>query len=483
MAREWESVIGLEVHLQLKTGTKVWCGCKADYDGDGMNTHTCPICLGHPGTLPKLNKKVVEYAVKAALALNCKINHHSAFDRKNYFYPDAPKNYQITQFEKSYAEKGHLDFRLNSGREVRVGITKIQIEEDTAKSIHASHESFMNYNRASIPLVEIISEPDMRSSEEAYEYLNTLKSIIKYTGVSDVSMELGSLRCDANISVMEKGATKFGTRVEVKNLNSFKAVARAIDYEIGRQIETIEQGGSIDQETRLWDDEAQITRVMRSKEEAMDYRYFHEPDLLQLYIPQSRIDEIQASMPESKAEKLVRFTKDYELPEYDAQVLTEEMELADYFEKVVEVSKNPKSSSNWIMTEVLRHLKEIGKEIESFEISAENLGKIICLIDAKTISSKLAKEVFALSLTDSRDPEMIVKEKGLLQVSDEGAIISMVEEVLANSTKMVEDYKNSDEGRRPRVLKGLMGQVMKLSKGKANPELVTKLMLERLEKM
>lgn len=480
MAREWESVIGLEVHLQLKTGTKVWCGCKADYDGEGMNTHTCPICLGHPGTLPKLNKKVVEYAVKAALALNCNINHHSAFDRKNYFYPDAPKNYQITQFEKSYAEKGHLDFTLNSGREVRVGITKIQIEEDTAKSIHAAHESFMNYNRASIPLIEIISEPDMRSSEEAYEYLNTLKSVIKYTGVSDVSMELGSLRCDANISVMEKGAAKFGTRVEVKNLNSFKAVARAIDYEIGRQIETIEQGGTIDQETRLWDDEAQITRVMRSKEEAMDYRYFHEPDLLQLYIPQSRIEEIQAMMPESKAEKLLRFTKDYELPDYDAQVLTEEMELADYFEKVVEVSKNPKSSSNWIMTEVLRHLKETGKEIEHFEISAENLGKIILLIDAKTISSKIAKEVFALSLTDNRDPEIIVKEKGLLQVSDEGAILAMVEEVLKQNEKMVEDYRNSDEGRKPRVLKGLMGQVMKLSKGKANPELVTKLMLERL---
>ncbi|AYV94541.1 aspartyl/glutamyl-tRNA amidotransferase subunit B [Fusobacterium necrophorum subsp. funduliforme] len=480
MAREWESVIGLEVHLQLKTGTKVWCGCKADYDGEGMNTHTCPICLGHPGTLPKLNKKVVEYAVKAALALNCNINHHSAFDRKNYFYPDAPKNYQITQFEKSYAEKGYLDFTLNSGREVRVGITKIQIEEDTAKSIHAAHESFMNYNRASIPLIEIISEPDMRSSEEAYEYLNTLKSVIKYTGVSDVSMELGSLRCDANISVMEKGAAKFGTRVEVKNLNSFKAVARAIDYEIGRQIETIEQGGSIDQETRLWDDEAQITRVMRSKEEAMDYRYFHEPDLLQLYIPQSRIEEIQAMMPESKAEKLLRFIQDYELPNYDAQVLTEEMELADYFEKVVEVSKNPKSSSNWIMTEVLRHLKERGKEIEHFEISAENLGKIILLIDAKTISSKIAKEVFALALTDSRDPEIIVKEKGLLQVSDEGAILAMVEEVLKQNEKMVEDYRNSDEGRKPRVLKGLMGQVMKLSKGKANPELVTKLMLERL---
>lgn len=480
MAREWESVIGLEVHLQLKTGTKVWCGCNADYDGADMNTHTCPICLGHPGTLPKLNEKVVEYAVKAALALNCQINHRSAFDRKNYFYPDAPKNYQITQFEKSYAEKGHLDFALPSGREVRVGITKIQIEEDTAKSIHATHESFMNYNRASIPLIEIISDPDMRSSEEAYEYLNTLKSVIKYTGVSDVSMELGSLRCDANISVMEKGATKFGTRVEVKNLNSFKAVARAIDYEIGRQIETIEQGGSIDQETRLWDDETQITRVMRSKEEAMDYRYFHEPDLLQLHIPQARIEEIQETMPESKVEKLSRFLTDYGIPEYDAKVLTEEIELADYFEQVSHVSKNAKASSNWIMTEVLRHLKEAGKSIEEFEISAENLGKIIHLIDKGLISSKLAKEVFQFSLTDSRDPEIIVQEKGLLQVSDESAIVSMVEEVLNSNPKMVEDYKNSDEGRKPRVLKGLMGQVMKLSKGKANPELVTKIMLEKL---
>lgn len=480
MAREWESVIGLEVHLQLKTGTKVWCGCSADYDAAGMNTHTCPICLGHPGTLPKLNEKVVEYAVKAALALNCNINSRSAFDRKNYFYPDAPKNYQITQFEKSYAEKGHLDFQLPSGREVRVGITKIQIEEDTAKSIHAAHESFMNYNRASIPLIEIISEPDMRSSEEAYEYLNTLKSVIKYTGVSDVSMELGSLRCDANISVMEKGASKFGTRVEVKNLNSFKAVARAIDYEIGRQIECIEQGGVIDQETRLWDDEAQITRVMRSKEEAMDYRYFHEPDLLQLHIPEEKIAEIQKTMPESKVEKLHRFVTEYELPDYDAKVLTEEIELADYFEQVAAVSKNAKSSSNWIMTEVLRHLKEAGKTVEEFIISAEHLGKIISLIDSGTLSSKLAKELFQFCLEDNRDPEIIVKEKGLLQVSDEGAIVAMVEEVLANNQKMVEDYKNSDEGRKPRVLKGLIGQVMKLSKGKANPELVTKLMMEKI---
>lgn len=481
MAREWESVIGLEVHLQLKTGTKVWCGCSADYDGADMNTHSCPICLGHPGTLPKLNEKVVEYAVKAALALNCKINPKSAFDRKNYFYPDAPKNYQITQFEKSYAEKGYLDFQLPSGKEVRVGITKIQIEEDTAKSIHASHESFMNYNRASVPLIEIISEPDMRSSEEAYEYLNTLKSVIKYTGVSDVSMELGSLRCDANISVREKGAEKFGTRVEVKNLNSFKAVARAIDYEIGRQIETIENGGSIDQETRLWDEETQVTRVMRSKEEAMDYRYFHEPDLLQLSIPEGKIEEIRALMPESKLEKLARFEKDYDLPEYDAKVLTEEIELADYFEAVAKASNNAKASSNWIMTEVLRQLKESGTSIENFSISAEHLGKMISLIDKKMISSKLAKEVFSFLLTDHRDPEIIVQEKGLLQVSDEGAIITMIEEVLVNNPKMVEDYKNSDEGRKPRVLKGLIGQVMKLSKGKANPELVTAKMTEKLE--
>jgi len=439
MIKEWESVIGLEVHLQLKTGTKVWCGCKSDYDENGINLHTCPICLGHPGTLPKLNKKVVDYAVKAALALNCQINKESGFDRKNYFYPDAPKNYQITQFEKSYAEKGYLEFKLNSGREVKIGITKIQIEEDTAKAIHGKNESYLNFNRASIPLIEIISEPDMRNSEEAYEYLNTLKNIIKYTKVSDVSMETGSLRCDANISVMEKGSKVFGTRVEVKNLNSFKAVARAIDYEIGRQIELIENGGKVDQETRLWDEENQITRVMRSKEEAMDYRYFNEPDLLKLVISDEEIEEIKKDMPETRLAKIERFKNDYSLDEKDAFILTEEVELS------------------------------------------ENLAKIIKLIDKNTISSKIAKEVFEIALDDARDPEIIVKEKGLVQLSDTSEIEKMVEEVLSNNQKMVEDYKSADEGRKPRVLKGIVGQVMKISKGKANPEIVNELIMEKLK--
>ena len=476
MSIEYETVIGLEVHCQLKTDTKVWCSCNADYDHEKPNTSTCPICTGQPGALPKLNEKVLDYAIKAALALECDINRESQFDRKNYFYPDSPKNYQITQYFRPYAENGKLHIVTNSGKESVVGIERIQIEEDTAKSIHTGSETLLNYNRASVPLIEIISKPEIKNAEEAYAYLNTLKDRLKYTKVSDVSMELGSLRCDANVSVRKKGETELGTRTETKNLNSFKAVVRAIEYETNRQIEIIENGGRVIQETRLWEEENAVTKPMRSKEEAMDYRYFPEPDLPAVIITQERLEKINAEMPEFADQKAKRFMEDYKLNDKEAATLSSEEELAEYYEAVINRTGDARMSANWILTEVLRVLKEKNINIQKFSILPDNLGKLINLIKSNVISSKIAKEVFEILLTEERDPEEIVKEKGLVQITDNSEIEKIVEQVLSENSQSIEAYKAGKSN----ALKYLVGQAMKLSKGKANPQMINEMILERL---
>ena len=477
MSMEYETVIGLEVHCQLKTKTKVWCSCNADYDNEVPNVSTCPICTGQPGALPKLNEEVLNYAIKAALALDCKINGESQFDRKNYFYPDSPKNYQITQYFKPYAENGKLHIVTNSGKESEVGIERIQIEEDTAKSIHTASESLLNYNRASVPLIEIISKPEIKNAEEAYAYLNTLKDRLKYTKVSDVSMELGSLRCDANVSVRKKGDTVLGTRTETKNLNSFKAVVRAIEYETSRQIEVIENGGRVIQETRLWDEEQGVTRPMRNKEEAMDYRYFPEPDLPKVIISGERLEKVKKEMPEFADEKAKRFVEEYKLNEKEAATLAGEPELAEYYETMVKESGEPKLSANWMLTEVLRVLKEKNIGIEKFSVSSGNIAKLITLIKTNVISSKIAKEVFELLLSEDKDPEIIVKEKGLIQITDNSEIEKIVEQVLEENQQSVEDYKAGKSN----ALKYLVGQAMRLSKGKANPQMINELILKKLD--
>ncbi|OPX89677.1 MAG: Aspartyl/glutamyl-tRNA(Asn/Gln) amidotransferase subunit B [Pelotomaculum sp. PtaB.Bin104] len=476
---QYETVIGLEVHAELKTRSKIFCHSTTEFGGE-PNTHVCPVCLGLPGVLPVVNKTVVEYAIRAALALNCRIANFSKFDRKNYYYPDMPKNYQISQYDLPIAEHGHLNIEIN-GETRKIGITRLHMEEDTGKLVHQGNIittpfSLVDYNRAGVPLIEIVSEPDMRSPEEAYEYLNKLKAIILYTGVSDCKMEEGSLRCDANVSVRPAGSTGFGTKTEIKNMNSFKALQKALTYEVERQIEVLEEGGRIVQETRTWDEGKGITLSMRSKEYAHDYRYLPDPDLVPMVIDREWVEEIKRSLPELPDERQERYVREYGLPAYDAMVLTNTRELADYFEDCVRAYPNPKTVSNWVMGDLSRLLNAGGVDINNCPIKPGQLSELLQLIEKGTISGKIAKAVFEEMFATGKAAEAIVKEKGLVQISDEGAITAIVEEVIANNPKSVEDFRAGKD----RALGFLVGQVMKASKGKANPELVNRLLKERL---
>jgi len=478
---QYEAVIGLEVHVELKTGTKIFCPSSTEF-GAAPNHHVCPVCLGLPGVLPVINRKVVEYAIKAALALNCRIAPYSKFDRKNYYYPDLPKNYQISQYDLPIAANGYLEIEVN-GRAKRIGITRVHMEEDAGKLVHqgsisTTPYSLVDYNRTGVPLIEIVSEPDMRTPEEAAAYLEKLKAIIQYTGVSDCKMQEGSLRCDANVSVRPAGQTGLGTKTEIKNMNSFKALQRALQYEIERQIDLLEQGEQVVQETRTWDEDRGVTLSLRSKEEAHDYRYFPEPDLVPMVISEEWVNEIRSTLPELPDRRKQRFVRDYGLPAYDAAVLTSTRELADYFERCVELYNHPKTVSNWVMGDLSRMMNATGTEIGDVCIRPEQLAGMLQLLDKGTISGKIAKTVFEEMFRTGKDPEAIVKEKGLVQISDQAVIEKVVEEVIANNTKSVEDYLSGKE----RALGFLVGQVMKATKGKANPGLVNKLLREKLGK-
>ncbi|ABO50850.1 aspartyl/glutamyl-tRNA(Asn/Gln) amidotransferase subunit B [Desulforamulus reducens MI-1] len=479
MTQQYETVIGIEVHVELKTNTKIFCNSTTEFGGD-PNHHTCPVCLGLPGTLPVLNKKVVEYAVRASLALNCQVANFSKFDRKNYYYPDLPKNYQISQYDLPIAEHGYLDI-VADGQPKRIGITRLHMEEDAGKLVHQGNivttpYSLVDYNRTGVPLIEIVSEPDMRSSEEARAYVEKLKAIVQYTGVSDCRMEEGSLRCDVNVSVRPVGQKEFGTKAEIKNLNSFRALQRALDFEVERQIGVLESGGRIIQETRTWDEARGITVSMRSKEEAHDYRYFPDPDLVPLVLDNQWIDFIRESLPELPDQRRSRYITEYGLPEYDAALLTLTKEMSDYFEEVMEHYNNPKAISNWIMGELSRLLNAGGIEITACKIKPAQLAEMLKLLDKGTISGKIAKAVFEEMFASGKDPEAIVKEKGLVQISDEGAIASIVDEVIAANPKSVQDYQAG----KTQAIGFLVGQVMKATKGKANPEMVNKMLREKL---
>lgn len=476
MNPKYEAVIGLEVHAQLLTDTKIFCGCSTKF-GNEPNSNTCPVCLGHPGVLPVLNKKAVEFTVLMGLATNCTINKHSIFARKNYFYPDLPKGYQISQYEDPICENGFVEIHPKDSEPRKIVITRIHIEEDAGKSIHdQSSSTLIDVNRCGVPLIEIVSEPDIRTSEEAYLYLTKIKQLVQYLGICDGNMEEGSLRCDANISVRLKGNNQFGVKTEIKNMNSFRNVERAIEYEVNRQIELIEDGEKIIQQTLLWDADANEAYSMRSKEEAHDYRYFPDPDLLPVEIDIQWLNKLKSSLIELPDEKLNRFINNYKLPLYDSEIITNNRELADYYEKITAVTDEYKLASNWLIGDILSVLNDKKLSINEFIISPDNLGKLINLIKEGIISSKIAKEVFAEMLNNNSDPETIVKERNLVQISNPEELSEIIKQITAKHPEQVSDYKSGKE----KVFGFFIGQIMKETKGKANPKLVNDLLKQIL---
>lgn len=476
---KYETVIGLEVHVQIKTKTKIFCSCSTEF-GKPPNSNTCPICLGMPGVLPVLNKRFLDSAMKACLATHCTIEPMNRFSRKNYFYPDLPKGYQISQFELPLGTKGFININVDGTRK-RIGLTRIHMEEDAGKLIHGENlgspgKSYVDFNRTGVPLCEVVSEPDLRSPEEARAYLTELKAILEYTEVSDCNMEEGSLRCDANVSIRPVGQKEFGTRTELKNLNSFKFVQKALEYEVERQTRILDQGETVKQETRLYDSDRGETFSMRSKEEAHDYRYFPDPDLVPIVIDDAWIEEIRKTIPELPEQKRERFVSSYGIPEYDAGVLTSSKPLADYFEHCAAQFPQPKIISNWIMGDLLRELKKDSRGIEECPVSPSALVDLLKLIDSGTISGNIAKGVFEEMYQTQKPADRIVEEKGLKQITDSSAIEKIVDEVIQANPSQVEEFK----GGKDKVLGFLVGQIMKASKGKANPGMVNKLLKERI---
>lgn len=476
MSKEYETVIGLEVHVELATKTKIFCACSTAF-GSAPNTHTCPVCTGMPGSLPVLNKQVVEYAMAVGVAMNCEINQYCKFDRKNYFYPDNPQNYQISQLYLPICHDGGIEIETEAGKKT-IGIHEIHMEEDAGKLVHDdwTGESLVDFNRSGVPLIEIVSEPDMRSAEEVIAYLDKLRMIVQYLGASDCKMQEGSMRADVNLSVREVGAKEFGTRTEMKNIGSFKAIARAIEAETARQIDLLESGERVVQETRRWNDDKGYSYAMRSKEDAQDYRYFPEPDLVPVVISDEWLQQVRDRQPELRDEKLQRYMQEFELPEYDARILTSAKKMADVFEETVVLCGKPKKVSNWLMGETMRLLKEHDMDPEDIAFSPEHLAKLIDLTDAGTVNSSVAKEVFEKIFEENIDPEQYVKEQGLAMVNDEGALRETVERVICDNPQSVEDYRNGKE----KAIGFLVGQTMKAMKGKANPAKVNELLRELL---